>query len=692
MADVKEITERVKGAQNVLVALSKDPNVDEVSAALGLTLMLDKVGKKVTAIYSGGTPDVLKFLRPEETFSADTNALQDFIIALDKDKADHLRYKVDGEYVKVFITPYREAISEDDLEYSYGEFNVDLIIALDVAEEGELDGALVEYGRIMHDAGVVNVTTQEGGKFGDTEWCNPKASSVSEMIAEMGVELGEDAFEKNSATALLTGIVAMTERFANDKTTPETMNIASKLMAAGADQSLVAENIERAEDGREPVMMEETVKEPNLAETTEEPSPAETVEEQPIGDEVEKENNKEEEKNMENIGNIMPTPEAPEVVTEVAPETAPEIPQETSEAAPEATAEAAPEVEPQKPVLETPSELLGDMPKTEESAATGGTLAETSAEEEPKTEEAPVEAPVAEETKAEEPKAEEAPVEEAPAPELPKFSEPAAPAGESTMHKSVKLQPSAEAQEELEKIMHEEPKKNELLDELNKYTGDQAVSGGLKPDVGLSSIDTDSIGKTEVKDYSEMMAAALEGDGGMPNPAVQAAPAVATGPEANHIPEMDYSQPMDVAAEQPPMMQNGMLEPVTTDKPEGAAQEGMTTAVSSEAPTAPGMEQAQEGMHGDVLPPPPAPPVDGGMMPPGSVPEATMASVMPSVPEAPVAPEAPAQPAAPVVQPVAPTIPAAPAQPSAPEAAPAQPQVGPAPVSDDPTAFRIPVM
>ena len=51
MADRKEIAEKIKGAQNILVALSKDPGVDEVSAALGLTLMLDKIGKKATAIY-----------------------------------------------------------------------------------------------------------------------------------------------------------------------------------------------------------------------------------------------------------------------------------------------------------------------------------------------------------------------------------------------------------------------------------------------------------------------------------------------------------------------------------------------------------------------------------------------------------------------------------------------------------------
>ena len=349
MADIKQIAEKIQGAKNILVALSQNPNVDEVSAALGLTLMLDKLGKKATAIYSGETPTMLRFLNPEKTFSTDTNALQDFIISLDKEKADHLRYKVDGDFVKVFITPYHEAISESDLEYSYGEFNVDLIIALDVADEKDLDAALIEYGRIMHDAGAVNITISEGGKFSDMEWSNPAASSVSEMVAELGAEISPEAFEKNSATALLTGIVASTERFANEKTTPETMGVAAKLMGAGADQRLIAENIKRAENGQE-----------------QEPfSEAEAFAEETSSSENDFE------KNIEETAEEM---KAEEPKVEETPAEEPEV---DLQKAAEMTKE---EPEAEKPMLETPADLTEEAPKVEE-------LEEESKPEEP--EEAP---------------------------------------------------------------------------------------------------------------------------------------------------------------------------------------------------------------------------------------------------------------------------------------------------------------
>lgn len=90
-----QVAEKISAAQNVLVALSSDPSVDEMAAAIGLTLFLDKLGKRATAIYSGVTPNALEFLKPEKTFESSADALQDFVVALNKEKADHVRYKLD---------------------------------------------------------------------------------------------------------------------------------------------------------------------------------------------------------------------------------------------------------------------------------------------------------------------------------------------------------------------------------------------------------------------------------------------------------------------------------------------------------------------------------------------------------------------------------------------------------------------
>lgn len=244
---VSKVADKIQHATNILIALSKDPNVDEISAAIALAFVLDQQKKHVTAIYSGQTPNALEFLRPEETFQKDISGLQDFIIALNKSKADHLIYQVEGDYVKILITPYKGQIKKEDLEYSYSDYNVDLVIVFNVNSGSEIDSALSEYGRIMHDATAINITSSVPGRFADLEWSDPSKSSVCEMVYDLLGELEIDNTPQEVATALLTGILSATERFSNNRTKPTTMAVASKLMEAGADQQLISSNILKAE-------------------------------------------------------------------------------------------------------------------------------------------------------------------------------------------------------------------------------------------------------------------------------------------------------------------------------------------------------------------------------------------------------------------------------------------------------------
>ena len=237
---IRQIIAKITASENILVALSRNPSVDEIASAVGLALFLEEAGKHVTAIYSGETPNVLEFLKPEETFEDNTDSLQDFIIALNKEKADHLRYKVDGDYVKVFITPYKVKIDQDDLEFSHGDYNVDLVMALNVPTASDLDAALSEHGRIMHDASAIDITTGEPGRFGEIEWSDPESSSVGEMVADLLMTIKKPEIQPEVATALLTAMMAATNRFANENTKSTTMTMAAKLMELGADQQLIA--------------------------------------------------------------------------------------------------------------------------------------------------------------------------------------------------------------------------------------------------------------------------------------------------------------------------------------------------------------------------------------------------------------------------------------------------------------------
>ncbi len=493
---ITEVASKIAESQNILIALSSDPSVDELAAAIGLSLYLDKLGKRATAIYSGTTPNALEFLKPGDTFESTADALQDFVIALNKDKADHLRYKLDGDYVKVYITPYKSRIAEEDLDFSYGDFNIDLVLALDVANGIDLDAALREHGRIMHDAVIVNITTGIPGKLGEIEWSDKSASSVSEMIAKLIYGIKSDVtIEKDEATAFLTGIVAATNSFSNASTTSETMKISARLMESGADQQLIAKNIT-------PETENEILSYANISKK----KPVESND--PTNLEIEHEGE-----------------ESSEAPAKEAEESKEEEKVETEEPKEEANEEAKAETKEGTPAAETDS-MLDDLKAAEESLSTAGDVAT------PVAEAAPIQ--IEENGTSTEATTELPPVN---LPDPSEFMASAEPT--STMATSEPVEPTGIEQGEEMVITPPADFSTEVSEGENKYG--QMLEDALAESGTPVETNTPIVNPPEETELAGV------------NPAASFAPPVPAAPEVNGVPDMNYMpMPGDNSMPMPP--------------------------------------------------------------------------------------------------------------------------------------------
>ena len=67
MADaLTQIVDKLRDSNNILVTVNANPSVDELSAALGVTLLINKMNKHATAVFSGKAPSAIEFLQPEK--------------------------------------------------------------------------------------------------------------------------------------------------------------------------------------------------------------------------------------------------------------------------------------------------------------------------------------------------------------------------------------------------------------------------------------------------------------------------------------------------------------------------------------------------------------------------------------------------------------------------------------------------
>ncbi|HEY2004412.1 MAG TPA: DHH family phosphoesterase [Candidatus Saccharimonadia bacterium] len=247
----QQTSEAIRQAETILVTTAQHPSVDQVAAVIGLTQILQKFGKKVTAVVSDSLPPAVQVL--------DTAAIErqpagqrDFVLKVDVSKAevDKLRYEVQDGKLHIFITPFKGGFAPSDVTFDYGTFHYDLAIVLGVPTRARLDRIYEQNQQTFADIPVVNIDFHRSNEnYGAVNLIEPNASSLCEMLVALSESLQGGLLDEQMATTLLMGIVASTDRFTAAHTTSKSLTVAAQMMAAGARQQAVVKALYRDNKG-----------------------------------------------------------------------------------------------------------------------------------------------------------------------------------------------------------------------------------------------------------------------------------------------------------------------------------------------------------------------------------------------------------------------------------------------------------
>ena len=183
--DWSAASQAVEAANAIIIVTHVSPDGDAIGSLLGLANVLRERGKSVDCAVDGGVPAFLNFLP-------------------------------------------RAGSTRDRLKKG----NWDLLISVDASDE-ERTGEVGEYAR-AHSKQSINLDHHPTNTlFGDIFLVMPDAVSASEVIYHWLNHMNHD-LSADVATPLLAGLATDTLGFRTSNVTPETMHIATQLMAAGA--------------------------------------------------------------------------------------------------------------------------------------------------------------------------------------------------------------------------------------------------------------------------------------------------------------------------------------------------------------------------------------------------------------------------------------------------------------------------
>lgn len=246
----QQTSEAIRQAETILIITGQRPNIDQAASVLALSAVLRKFGKNVTAIITDPLPQQMTFLNTSK-LEAKLVGLRDFILKVDMKHAepDSVLYeRVDGK-MHIRITPIQGDFSQNDVSHDYGEFRhkeYDLAIVLGVPTRARIDAVYAANQSLFDRLPIVNLDFHRSNEnYGAINLIEPTASSLSEMLVALAESLQNGIVDEEIATALLTGLMASTDRFTAAHTTAKSLTVAAQLMAAGAKQPTIVRSLFR---------------------------------------------------------------------------------------------------------------------------------------------------------------------------------------------------------------------------------------------------------------------------------------------------------------------------------------------------------------------------------------------------------------------------------------------------------------
>lgn len=234
---LQKIRETISSSQQVSIAVSKNPSIDQMASALGLALTLEAQGKKVSVI-SPTEPivELSSLVGIDKVKTSSEGSSGDLVVSFPyrDGEIEKVSYTIDDGFLNIVVKAGEAGLtfSEQDVMYKRGSGKPELLITIGVARMSDVDALFAP--DVLKDVMIINIDhSNDNEGYGGMVLVSPKFSSLSEQVADLMLNLGFE-IDIDVAQNLLAGLTTATENFQSPNTSYLAFEIAAILMKQGA--------------------------------------------------------------------------------------------------------------------------------------------------------------------------------------------------------------------------------------------------------------------------------------------------------------------------------------------------------------------------------------------------------------------------------------------------------------------------
>lgn len=233
----QKIKDAITKSKNIGVVVGADPSLDQMAAALALSLLLKQTNKKVTvACPTNPLVEISSLVGINKVQTSLGGDAGDLVVSFPylEGEIEKVSYTLEEGSLNIIVKASEQGLSfdEKDVKYTRGSGTVDLLIVVGTPRLADL-GSVFDTEK-FRETRVINIDNNEDNqRFGDIVIVSPEVSSLSEQVADIALTLGFQ-MDQDAAQNLLSGISHATKNFQDPKTSSLAFEMAALLMKNGA--------------------------------------------------------------------------------------------------------------------------------------------------------------------------------------------------------------------------------------------------------------------------------------------------------------------------------------------------------------------------------------------------------------------------------------------------------------------------
>ncbi|MCD4705023.1 hypothetical protein K8R66_03015 [bacterium] len=242
----QQISRAIDSSKNILLLAPLNYSGDCLASVLGFYNYLteNKRDKNIDFILPQKPKKIHSFLSKiyDAKFEADKLRRLVFSIDTTKVKVKEIDYSEDGDKLNIFLTSSPTELKPQDVSVFFKNY-YDLIIIFNSPDLKSLGKVFSDYPNFFHQTPIINIDNQAANeRYGQINFVDLAPSSVSEQMFNF-LSLNKKFISRDVAQCFLTGLISATKGFSNDKVTPKSLEVASKLIDLGADREKIIYNL-----------------------------------------------------------------------------------------------------------------------------------------------------------------------------------------------------------------------------------------------------------------------------------------------------------------------------------------------------------------------------------------------------------------------------------------------------------------